>query len=167
MERLTFESATLVNFKDRTYRWVDVKHFQVHARQEDDERLLTMLISHEMYRDDYLGSESWKDTETSVHGPYRLDALSAAAYEGIDQATASTTIGTWAGKYRELSETVAQELENEVHRLIRTATACYRLRELGEAARDDRLGWILGEFHELVLIDRHGGSLSLVVASDD
>ncbi|SNS53215.1 hypothetical protein SAMN05216276_101139 [Streptosporangium subroseum] len=167
MEQLAFDSATFVTFKDRTDRWVDVKHFQVCARPEDDEQLLTTLISHEMYRDDYLGSDSWKDTESSVHGPYRLDALSATAFEGIDQATALATIRTWAEKYRELSETVAQDLENEVHQLIRTATSCYRLKELDEAARDDRLGWILGEFHELVLIDQHEGSLSLIVASDD
>ena len=105
MEQLAFDSATFVTFKDRTDRWVDVKHFQVRVRPEDDEQLLTTLISHEMYRDDYLGSDSWKDTESSVHGPYRLDALSATAFEGIDQATAFATIRTWAEKYRELSET--------------------------------------------------------------
>lgn len=166
MEQLAFNSAAFVNFKDKTFRWVDVKHFQVRA-QPDDEQLLTALISHEMYRDDYLGPDSWEEGDSSVHGPYRLDAVSATAFEGIDQVTASTTIRTWAEKYKELPETVAHDLEKEVYQLIRTATSCYRLRKLDEAARDDLLGWILGDFHELVLIDQHEGSLSLIVASDD
>ncbi|GAA0847119.1 hypothetical protein ACFQVD_43920 [Streptosporangium amethystogenes subsp. fukuiense] len=165
MEQLAFTSTTLVNFKDRTYRWVDVKHFRIVPGQ-DDEPLLTALLSHQLYRDDYLGPDSWKDGG-SVHGPYRLDALSTASFEGVDAETASATIRTWADRYTDLPETVAHDLESEVYRLIRAATSLYRLRDLDEADRDDDLGWILGDFHELVLIDRNEGSLAVVVASDD
>ncbi|WP_326829552.1 hypothetical protein OIE13_04225 [Streptosporangium sp. NBC_01810] len=165
MEQLAFTSTTLVNFKDRTYRWVDVKHFRI-ASGQDDEPLLTALLSHQLYRDDYLGSDSWKG-DGSVHGPYRLDSLSAASFEDVDTETASATIRTWADRYTDLPEAVAHDLETEVYRLIRAATSRYRLRDLDEAARDDDLGWILGEFHELVLIDRSEGSLAVIVASDD
>ncbi|WP_440072416.1 hypothetical protein [Streptosporangium sp. OZ121] len=165
MEQLAFASTTLVNFKDGTYRWVDVKHFRL-ATPQDDEPLLTALLSHQLYRDDYLGSDSWKDGGP-VHGPYRLDALSAASFEEIDQESACATIRTWAGRYADLPETIAHDLEAEVYPLIRAATSRYRLRDLDETARDDDLGWILGEFHELVMIDRNEDSLTVIVASDD
>ncbi|MEU8381018.1 hypothetical protein [Streptosporangium sp. NPDC048865] len=165
MEQLAFASTSLVTFKDGTYRWVDVKRFRLTAPQ-DDGPLLTALLSHQLYRDDYLGSGSERDGEP-VHGPYRLDALSAASFERVDQETACATIRTWAGRYADLPETVARELEAEVYPLIRAATSRYRLRDLDEAARDDDLGWILGEFHELILIDRDQDSLTVVAATDD
>ncbi|MER5649012.1 hypothetical protein [Streptosporangium sp. NPDC002524] len=165
MEQLAFASTTLVNFKDGTYRWVDVKHFRL-ATPQDDEPLLTALLSHQLYRDDYLGADSRKDGGP-VHGPYRLDALSPASFEEVDQEAARATIHTWAGRYADLPETIAHDLEAEVYPLIRAATSRYRLRDLDEASRDDDLGWILGEFHELILIDRNRDSLAVIVASDD
>ncbi|WP_344746348.1 hypothetical protein [Streptosporangium vulgare] len=98
MEQLAFASTTLVNFKDGTYRWVDVKHFRL-ATPQDDEPLLTALLSHQLYRDDYLGADSWKDGGP-VHGPYRLDALSAASFEEIGQEAACATIRTWGRQVR-------------------------------------------------------------------
>jgi hypothetical protein len=55
-------------------------------------------------------------------------------------------------------------LERCVYPLVRAATSRYRLKALGEDARQD-WGLAHNEFHELVLVDRD--SVALLVAADD
>lgn len=53
-----------------------------------------------------------------------------------------------------------------LERRIEASDLCYQLADLGPRAQHF-FGWVLGEFFELVLIDRPTGRVELIVASSD
>lgn len=163
-EQLTYQAKLHISFG--AYQWVSIKLFRLPGHPIDDQAALRLLLRHVRYRDSYAGTGD-KDMVT-LHGPYRLDAISIDSFTPADPASAEATLGAWAEEYWALDEAARDWLERELYPRVRNATSCYRLADLGEDAQHD-WGWVLGKtgFHELVVVDRVAGSLALVVASDD
>ena len=157
----------LVLLEDGTYRWVDIKRFWLPVRLADPALALELLLGHVRYRDPYTGPPSRDvDDAEDTHGPYRLDQISVRSYEVIDETTALMTIQDFVGDEAELSEHVRADLGFRVYRQIRRMAVRYRLVDLGEDAFHD-VGWILGGFTELVLMDLSRSELLLLVAAAD
>lgn len=49
-------------------------------------------------------------------------------------------------------------------RIITAATTIYHLKDLGATCEHED-GWLLGDFHEFVLLNSHDGILTVLVAS--
>ncbi|MER6171121.1 hypothetical protein [Streptosporangium sp. NPDC001681] len=168
-ETLTYQDQTFINFREfdfegHAFRWVDIKRFVLYRPDTDDAHLLAELIGHEQYRDDYAGGGV--ETDGLRHGPYWLRNLSPAAYVHIDEVSANAILRGWAEQFDPLPAELSARLENEIHSLVAEATERYRLKDLGREAFHD-WGGVHIDFHELVLIDRAAGTLSLLVAADD
>ncbi len=163
---LAFRGEVFVNFR-HSRQWVILKLFGLPA-DADDDAVLALMIGHRLYRDSFaLGSQ--EKHEAPIHGPYRLEVLTPAAYSPVSADDAEALLRTWAEYEVPLPETQRDELERELYSRIRAASSCYQLANLGEAAWHD-WGGVVGSstgFHEFVLIDRETGSVALVVASDD
>ncbi|EFV12523.2 hypothetical protein HMPREF9336_02603 [Segniliparus rugosus ATCC BAA-974] len=160
-----YREKVFVNFR-RGRCWVHAKLFALPG-DVDDRAALGLLLRHVRYRDSYAGSGNL-DMET-LHGPYRLSALSVEVFEPLGRSAVESALRAWVERYVSLSEVCEGQLEREVYPLISSATSCYRLADLRPAAEHD-WGWVVGSvggFHEFVLIDRVEGSLALVVAADD
>ncbi|MGW4425992.1 hypothetical protein [Streptosporangium sp. NPDC004631] len=168
-ETLRYQDQIFINFREfdfdhHAYRWVDIKRFGLSGPDADDARLLAELIGHERYRDDYAGGGV--DAGGLRHGPYWLRNVSPAAYERTDEVSASAILRGWAEQFGPLPVELLVRLENEVHPLVAKAAERYRLKNLGHGAFHD-WGGVHIDFHELVLVDRIAGTLSLLVAADD
>jgi hypothetical protein len=171
-EVLDYRDQVFINFRDfafedprdHGYRWVDLKRFGLASMACDDQRLLDALIRHAQFRDDYAGGGV--DPMGILHGSYWLDRITTEAYEPVTETTAIGVLDSWARQYGELPRLLGEALEREVYALVRAARGRHRLRALGETAFHD-WGWVHGDFHELVVVDRDAGSLALIVAADD
>ncbi|BBZ15242.1 hypothetical protein BST20_18225 [Mycobacterium branderi] len=163
---LAFRGEVFVNFR-HSRQWVDIKLFALPEGAGDD-AVLAMLIGHRLYRDSYaLGSQ--EKHEAPIHGPYRLEVLTSAAYSPVSAEDAEALLRTWAEYEVPLPDIQRDELERELYSRIRAASSCYQLANLGRSAWHD-WGGVVGSstgFHEFVLIDRATASVALVVASDD
>ncbi|GAA4517553.1 MULTISPECIES: hypothetical protein [Nonomuraea] len=166
---LTYRDQIFINFsafdfEDHAFRWIDVKRFGLSRRDVAGGQLLADLVGHEQYRDDYAGGGA--EAAGLRHGPYWLRNLSPAAYEQVDGAAAHAVLRGWADQFGPLPAALSARLEDEVHPLLADATERYRLKDLGRGAFHD-WGGVQIDFHELVLVDRTAGTLSLLVAADD
>lgn len=166
-ERLVYRGEVLINFRNHTYQWVSIKLFVLPVGADDYE-VLRLLIGHVRYRDSYNGTGD-EDMET-IHGPYWLYAIAPELFSPVSAGDAEALIRTWAEYAAPLPEPRREEMERELYPRIRGATSRYQLPGLHDTAQQDQ-GWgsSVGSdgFHEFVLIDRHSGSVALVVASDD
>ncbi|MEN3536295.1 hypothetical protein AAH991_14355 [Microbispora sp. ZYX-F-249] len=171
-ETLAYRDQTFVNFRSfrfdvpagHAFRWVDIKRFDLPRSDPGDDWLLTALIGHTAFRDDYAGGGV--EPEGLRHGPYWLRHITPARYIQIDEEHANGLLRGWAGQYGELPPDLAVRLEREVYLPLAAATSRYRLEDLGHEAFHD-WGGVHTDFHELILIDRMAGVLSLLVAADD
>ncbi|MFD4370955.1 hypothetical protein [Streptomyces sp. NPDC058486] len=169
---LTHEGSAFVNFRHHTfaeryahaYRWADVKRFRLPDPSATDRDLLAALIAHEQFRDDYAGGGV--DPDGIRHGEYWLRLVTPEAYERIDRERAARLLETWAGQHGPVPGSLAEALRREVYDALAEADAVHHLTGLGEDAYHDWAS-VHGEFHELVLVDRRAGRLTLVVAADD
>ncbi|MFD4154361.1 hypothetical protein ACFWR4_16650 [Streptomyces hydrogenans] len=169
---LVREGAAFVNFRDHAfarphahaYRWVDVKRFRIPSEGVSDRDLLAALIAHEQFRDDYAGGGV--EPEGTRHGEYWLRCVTPEAYEQIDRERATRLLDAWAEQYGPVPRPLAEALRREAHDALATADSVHHLNGLGE---DEYHDWasVHGEFHELVLVDRAAGRLTLLVAADD
>jgi hypothetical protein len=165
-ERLVYQGQVFINFRNHTYQWVNIKIFALPADSEDTE-VLDLLIRHVRYRDSYAAPE-FKDAKT-IHGPFWLNAISPEEFSPVSAADAEALIRTWAEYAAPLPDGRREEMEQTLYPRIRSATSRYQLSDLRDVAEHDwgsTVGSITG-FFEFVLIDRHAGSVALVVASDD
>ncbi len=169
---LTYWDSPFINFRDfdfpdgrsHGYRWVHIKRFHLPADMPADRDLLAALIAHPEFRDTYDGAGVWLEAR---HGQWWADRITPGAYAAVDASTAISTIHTWATDGDPLlPRGLDARLRQSVYTPIRRATSRYALGALPEDARHD-YGPIHTEFHELVLIDRHLGTLALLVAADD
>ncbi|MGI5376984.1 hypothetical protein ACQEV2_22585 [Streptomyces sp. CA-251387] len=168
---LTHWDSAFVNFRhfdfpgshDHGYRWVDVKRFRLPAGPCEDRDLLAALIAHPQFRDTYDGADLWDEPR---HGQWWSHRITPDAYEAVDEATATATVRVWATSGAGVPAALDARLREVAYEPIRDATSRYALGALPEDARHD-YGPIHIEFHELVLVDRGSGVLSLLVAADD
>lgn len=167
-ELLIYQGVEFINFRNHTYQWVSIKLFTLPA-DADDNGILALLTRHVRYRDSYNGTGD-KDMET-IHGPYKLSAITPESFFSVSAGDIESLIRTWAEYAAPLPAPRRIELERELYPRIREATSSYQLLDLRDTAQHDE-GWgtsvgsITG-FFELVLFNRHAGTLALVVASDD
>ncbi|NUP19627.1 MAG: hypothetical protein HOZ81_26825 [Streptomyces sp.] len=169
--RLTHWDSPFVNFRDfafsesggHGYRWVQVKRFRLPAEPAGDRELLAGLIAHPEFRDLYDGSGIWQELR---HGRWWADRIGPQAYVRVDAEAAVGVVREWAGGLGPVPDALDERLDETVYEPVRRATSRYVLGELPEDARHDYVPVHL-EFHELVLVDRTLGVLSLVVAADD
>jgi hypothetical protein len=163
-QQLVYEDEIVVRLP--AYQWVSIKLFALPSEPVDDHAALNLLLQHVRYRDSY-ASSVFKDS-MNLHGPYRLDTITTDSFTLSDGASAETTIRTWAEQLTPVPDAACDELQRELYPRIRNASRCYRLADPGKDALHD-WGDVVGKtgFNEFVLIDRDGGSLALVVASDD
>ncbi|WP_433179720.1 hypothetical protein [Actinoallomurus sp. CA-150999] len=169
---LDYRGQVFINFRDYTfddpaahgYRWVDGKRFDLRSPAVDDMTLLSAVIRHDQFRDDYAGGGV--DPQGTRHGPYQLEHITPEAFEPVDGPTSTAMLAAWADQHGEVPEQLAATLFREVFEPVRQATGRYGLKNLGRTAFHD-WGGVNTDFHELILIDRTAGSLTLIVAADD
>ncbi|MEV0593342.1 hypothetical protein [Nonomuraea cavernae] len=166
---LHFVAHELINFRNGSYAWIDVRRFQLAGWSGDDMAALDLLLRHERYRDDYASGDSVGLDSRRLHGPFLLSRVTAGSFEPVDEASAHQLIRTWAkeiGFLDPVPEELAPRLETHVYDSLCGATERYKLRELGEEAMHD-YGLVLWDFWELVLLNRSDASLTLVVGAVD
>lgn len=172
-EQLVYQRTIFIN-PPVTRQWVDIKLFTLPA-DADDQTALALMIAHVRYRDSY-ASSTFADAKT-IHGPYRLSAITPETFTIVDAADVDTAIRTWAehvirdwdGNFVSWPQAQREEMNREVYARIQRATVIYRLPDIRATAQHD-WGDVVGSdagFHEVVIIDRSAGELALVVASDD
>jgi hypothetical protein len=162
-----FVSHELVHFRPYD-TWVDLKYFAIQP-EESDRSLLGHLIDHEQYHDHYAGQDPTEQSHHSLHGPYRLEAISPTVFELVTSEAAGAELRDWVASW------VAEEDGREVAATLAGAVlprlsgdAIYRLPDLRESFEHD-WGWVIGAagFHEVVIVERAAPMLTLLVASDD
>lgn len=143
-------------------RWIDIKHFNF-VEDQDDQQLLSALISHQQFRDGYIGQGPG---DQPVHGPYRLDAITCEKYELIESNVGINCLDNFCRLYdRSPPSCLAEDIDSVVRRRLKLSTSLFRLPPL-EAAQHE-CGWVLDEFHELVTICRTQREVSLVIMGSD
>ena len=165
-ELLVYQGDVFINFRNHTYQWVSVKLFALPA-DADDHEVLALLIRHVRYRDSYAAPD-FEDAKT-IHGPDWLNAVRPEVFFTVSAPDAEALIRTWAEYAAPLPDGRREEMEQSLYPRIRSATSRYQLPDLRDVAEHDwgsTVGSATG-FFEFVLIDRHAGSVALVVASDD
>ncbi|MFF5287154.1 hypothetical protein [Streptomyces sp. NPDC012756] len=168
---LTHWDSPFVNFRDfafpdgqgHGYRWVHMKRFRLSAGAPDDRNLLTALLAHPEFRDTYDGAGVWSEPR---HGQWWADRITPDTYLPVDDATATGVIRSWAAAGVGVPADLADRLQEAVYTPIHQATSRYVLGDLPDDAHHD-YGPLHVEFHELVLVDRRTGVLTLLVAADD
>ncbi|WP_433202627.1 hypothetical protein ACQP00_32685 [Dactylosporangium sp. CS-047395] len=152
------------NFANDTFRWVDVLRFPLPDPAPDDRAVLAFLIGHRLYGTGYAGGEPGGDP--GRHGRYKRECITVESFEPVAADAAERWLRGWSVQWAPLAAAISEGLEREVYAPLRAAGRVFRLRELGDQAVHDA-GWLLTEFHELVLLDRAAGALVLVVAAED
>lgn len=167
-ETLVYQGEVFINFRNHAYQWVSINIFEL-SGDVDDREALTLLVRHVRYRDSYNGTGD-KDMET-IHGPYKLTAITPESFCPASAEEIETLIRTWAEYAAPLPDSRRVEMERELYPRLRESTSSYQLPDLRDTAQHDE-GWgsSVGSatgFFEFVLIDRPKRSVALVVASDD
>ncbi|GAA1269317.1 hypothetical protein [Streptomyces aureus] len=168
---LVHEESAFINFrryvpdpKEHGYRWVDIKQLRFSAESGEVGWLLTSLIGHEQFRDDYAGGGVLPDGLR--HGPFWLRLITPDLYELINQEKAVQILREWVDPLWGVPTELEVDLQREVFDRLTAADAIYYLSELGGEAIHD-WGRVHDYFHEFVLIDRSAGRITLIVAADD
>jgi len=170
MEPLLFVGHELVRFRALGYyTWVDLKYFEIQP-EVSDVALLTSLIAHEQYHDHYAGQDPTEQAQNSLHGPYRLEAITPRTFQAVSANSARGELMEWLFSWAVRDEHRSQaEAMLTADVLAKVAgEAVFRLPDLRKTAEHD-WGWVVGlsRFHEFVAVDRSSRLLTLLVASDD
>lgn len=131
---------------------LSVRRFRLPGTATDDRAALALLIQHELYGD-----------ADDQHGPYRRDRVTPDAFDPADPSTEEARLREWVREQTEPVASLAADLDRELFGPLRTAASTYRLGDLGDAAVHGGERTYMS-FHELVLLDRNGGLLTLVEA---
>lgn len=166
---LVYTGETVVLFANATYQFVVLRHFLLPTGDDGstDAEVLAMLIQNPHYRGSFVGTG---DADTTIHGPYQVSAITADSFVAVAPTEAETLVRSWAAYAAPLPEVSGQVMDREVYPRMRTATSLYQLVALPQEAFETK--WRLGigsatGFHEFVAIDRLGGTVTLVMATDD
>lgn len=124
---LTFSSKSLINFQDRSYRWIDSKEFAFTPAIASDEQILTALIENRQYRDHYASEDSHEHDSGTVHGPYLIERMSSASFQRIDAHAASETLDNFCSLNNSPPpESIQERITAQVKAGFATADAFYR-----------------------------------------
>ena len=143
--------------------WLDLIRF-LFDPDTTDRFTLDLLLANAYYRDDYLIVGGPLTPRGTRHGPYRIDCLATESYELSDRPSAEETLYRWAD---ESVPSIDRRYPAPIHtaaKVIETATTIFHLNVLREGCEhEDGAG--LSDFHEFVLLNRHDGILTVLVAS--
>lgn len=167
-EPVTFVSHDMVHFGSY-FTWVNFKYFAIQPGTPDL-LLVASLISSQQYHDHYAGQDPTDQTHHSLHGPYRLEAISPEVFEPISRQAAREDLQAWVSSWVDHDEDgpeVEARLDAEVLPKV-DGDSLLRLPNLREHAEHE-WGWVVGGngFLELVIINQDAAMLTLLVASDD
>jgi hypothetical protein len=111
-----------------------------------------------------LSPDSHEQDAGDIHGPYRSDAITPAAFTPIDPASGAVLVEEFCGLDDPPPPEVRERIEAEV--LSQMAGAlCFRLRELPDAVHD--FGTVLWEFREFAAVSRSARLVLWVVMAFD
>ncbi|QIV79883.1 hypothetical protein [Mycolicibacterium frederiksbergense] len=168
-DELVYTGETVVVFANATYQFVVLRHFLLPAGDDgtSDGDVLAMLIQNPHYRGSFVGTG---DGDTTIHGPYQASAITTDSFVAVAPTDAETLVRRWAEYAAPLPEVSGQGMDREVYPRMRAATSLYQLVALPQEAFETE--WRLGigsatGFHEFVALDRLGGTVTLVMATDD
>lgn len=164
---LRFVGHEFGRMDEHTYAWVDIKRFAFDGPASVHD-VLAALIGHEQYGDDYAGGDVGRDK--NIHGRYVLSDIRVESFKASSAEEAMTVISDWAERVNGpngpsvASPEVRARLEVDVFPLL----AVGELLRL-EGGAEHEWGWVVGGngFHEYVVIGTQGGTVTLIVASDD
>lgn len=164
---LTYLGEHMVHLDKGTFQWVSLKTFDTHGTHggATDLELLGALVAHEQYGDDYAGSPL---RGQPAHGPYRMDAMGAEKLTPISARNAARAISDWAAQFGDPTDETRRTLDSAVVSRIEKADKIYTLEAMPTEAQHE-WGFVVGGagFHEFVLIEHPGATITLAVASDD
>lgn len=129
-----------------------------------DQVTLGSLLGNAYYRRDYLDPDAPFTPRGTRHGPYRLPSLAADSFELTDRRSAEDTLSRWFEDVAEFADEQPRAAIHLAQQVIDAATTIYELRDLRDTCEHED-GRHLGAFHELVLLNRHDGILTVLVAS--
>lgn len=179
---LHLEGYSTILFNDGTYRWFDEKQYRLCSADETttDQEVLADLIGQPSYHGpavvptpsrsgslrEHLDSfHKWAVERDRVHGPYWLRCLTPNRFDSIDLAAVRERLLAWGLMDGDGIPPKAMREVERLEEIARTATGLFWLQQLDEGCI---VPWnYFGAWAELVIIDRRGGEVSLVVASAD
>lgn len=143
--------------------WLDLIRY-LFDPDTTDRFTLDALLTNAFCRDDYLIQRSSLTPRGTRHGPYRIDCLTTESYELTDRPSAEETLYRWADESSRRTDQHYPAPIRTAERIIEAATTIFHLKDLRETCEHED-GRFLGDFHEFVLLNRHDGILTLLVAS--
>ncbi|MFI6214294.1 hypothetical protein ACIBCD_20090 [Nocardia brasiliensis] len=172
MKVVNYRERFFTNFREfdfgaggrHCFQWIDSKEFALAAAEAADRAILSELIASVEYRDDYVGGGV--DPRGIRHGPYWLDRISSGSFTAIEEHIVIDILSQWMQGCGSIPNQLREAIRRRVIEPVHSATSRYLLEDLGAAAVND-YGDLHREFHEIVLIDRPGRRVLLVVMSDD
>lgn len=168
MARAVWYLEDQITHLDRgTHQRVDIKTFGI-GDGFSDVTLIKNMLDQSAYADDYQASPP-DEQSGAVHGPYRLDAIDAAAFAPVAADEARSLLRAWADQTGVQSDLTQAVLASSAYALLDVADRVYRFPMLGQDSFHES-GWVVGitGFHEFIAgIDRTGHCLTVIVASDD
>src|SRR5690349_13045888 len=127
MTTLTFRDSPELNFRETgpDFRWIDCRRFIVDAAG-DDRAILAALVADPWYDFSYAEpTPSEPGAREGIHGPYRIEAISAETFIEVDRVTVLTQLDEWVHRYGPLPDpfiakyrTLVRELLPSGHRLF-------------------------------------------------
>jgi hypothetical protein len=150
------------------YRWISGRRFTTGSAPNDLE-LLAALVANEWYGHSYAEPTPLSPTRGGeIHGPYRIEAISAQSFVAIERDLALEQIESWAKRYDGMPEEFLLKVRTLTAELIPADFAVFELPDLRSIA-EHQWGGVVGMngFHEYVAISADRNQLNLLVASDD
>ncbi|HWS35860.1 MAG TPA: hypothetical protein VN408_24355 [Actinoplanes sp.] len=125
------EGHDFINFRNRTYQWVDVLRFRI----SDEDDVLAAVLGHELFGCSHAVGEIGGDPER--HGPYWRKLITPDSYRRVDAEDAVRRLRVWAEQYARVSDAVWMRLETEIYQRSGTADEVHELHGPGEESYHD------------------------------
>ncbi len=143
--------------------WLDITRF-LFDPDIVDLSTLHALVRNAYYCDDSQVPGSPVMRRGTRHGPYRIDCFDTDSFELSDRPSAEETLHRWAETSSRSPERRYPRPIHVAEQVLAAASTIFELRELPETCEHD-LGRSLEDFHEFVLLNRHDGVLTVLVAA--
>ncbi|QJU56267.1 hypothetical protein SCB71_21225 (plasmid) [Herbiconiux sp. KACC 21604] len=150
------------------FRWIDCRRFTIKSPGSDAE-ILASLVANDWYDHSFAEpTPSRPSPGARVHGPYRLDAISAATFSPVARVDALCQLEAWARKYDGAPLAFLAKVGAMIEDLLPTDWTVYELPDIRSFAQHD-WGNVIGVdgFFEYVGVSPDRSKLTLIVASDD
>ena len=151
------------------YYWIDGLVYSA-TGYETNRDVIRALIAEPWYHHNYFSPRRKKpDAKTqTIHGPYRLDAMSADSFVPCTGVDALARLHLWLDENRSTPQMIS-DFELLMDKLLPEGWNLFELLDLGESAQHET-GSISGAdtgFIEFLAISADMSSVNVLVASDD